>query len=256
MRRIRTGKRVELTERDFGLIQAAPAVGPHATRVAIAVPGHDKVDGMSSFERTVGKTNRQEQLRQKFRLLREQVHNSMKAEEEVRLRENPKPTEEELYMGAFVEWLEPQVRTAVVEMNRKGYATQSSGFHGTQCEIQTIDGILTIDEKTKAALKQMGVDVWRGPDIGVPKNKLVTMLRFHAKYPSVEIIREQWDAVAAVLPKKAFPAGIRPICDRAEIFREEYAPEHPSLEEARYRYFDYQRTEDNGLNLVQRVDPT
>lgn len=239
MRRIRTGKRVELTERDFGLIQAATTVGPHATRVAIAVPGHDKVAGMSSFERTVGKTNRQEQPRQKLTLLREQVHNSMKAEEEVRLRENPKPTEEELYMGAFVEWLEPQVRTAAIEMNRKGYATWSSGFHGTDCEIQAIDGLFTVDAETKGVLNQMGVDVWRGAEIGVPQNKLITMLRFQAKEPSIDKMKEQWDAVAAVLPKKEYPAGIRPICDRAEQFRLQYAPDHPSLEEERVRYFKY-----------------
>jgi hypothetical protein len=104
---------------------------------------------MSLSERFTGRTNQQEQLRQKFKQLRRQVHESMRAEEDVRLRENPKPTEEELYMGAFVEWLEPQVRAAVVEMNRKGYATQSSGFHGTECEIQAIDGIFTIDEETK-----------------------------------------------------------------------------------------------------------
>jgi hypothetical protein len=196
---------------------------------------------MSLSERFTGGTNQQEELRQRFKQLRKQVHESMRAEEEVRLGENPKPTEKELYMGAFVEWLEPQVRAAVVEMNGKGYATESSGFHGTQCEIQAIDGIFTIDEKTKGVLKQMGVDVWRGADIGLPENKLVTMLRFRAKDPSVDKIKDQWDSVAALLPKKAFPAGIRPICDRAEIFREEYAPEHPSLEEARVRYFEYQR---------------
>ena len=196
---------------------------------------------MSLSERFTGRTNQQEQLRQKFKQLRKQVHESMRAEEEVRLRENPKPTEEELYMAAFVEWLEPQVRAAVVEMNKKGYATESSGFHGTQCEIQAIDGYFTIDENTKGVLKQMGVDVWRGADIGVPKNKMVTMLRFRASDPSVDRIKEQWDAVAAVLPKKEFPPGIRPINDRAEIFREEFAPEHPSLLEARDRYIEYHR---------------
>lgn len=193
---------------------------------------------MSAIESAGGKTNR-EKLRQHFEEFRKQVHESMRAEEEARLRENSKPTEEELYMGAFVEWLEPQVRAAVVEMNRKGYATQSSGFHGTDCEIQAIDGLFTIDEETKGVLKQMGVDVWRGAEIGVPENKLITMLRFRAKDPSVDKIKDQWDAVAAVLPKKEHPAGIRTICDRAEEFRLQYAPEHPSLEDARERYFKY-----------------
>ncbi|MGY3694995.1 hypothetical protein ACVIGA_005075 [Bradyrhizobium sp. USDA 3240] len=193
---------------------------------------------MSSFERLGGKTS-QEKLRQNFRELRARVHEAMKVEEEARLRENPKPTEEELYMAAFVEWLEPQVRTAVIEMNRKGYATQSSGFHGEDFEIQAIDGHFILDEETKSVLKQMGVDVWRGEEIGVPENKLITMLRFEAKDPSIDKIKEQWDAVAAVLPKKDYPAGIRTICDRAEEFRLQYAPDHPSLEEERDRYFEY-----------------
>jgi hypothetical protein len=195
---------------------------------------------MSLSERFTSKTNLQEKLHQTFEELRRRVHESMKHEEEVRLRENPKPTEDELCMGAFVEWLEPQVRAAVVEMNRKGYATQSSGFHGTDCEIQAIDGLFTVDEKTKGVLKEMGVDVWRGADIGVPKNKLVTMLRFRARDPSVDKIKDQWDAVVAVLPPKTFPAGIRPIADQAEQFREQYAPEHPNLDEAREAYFEYQ----------------
>lgn len=88
----------------------------------------------------------------------------------------------------------------------------------------------------------MGVDVWRGADIGTPKNTLVTMLKFSAKDPSIDKIKDRWDAVAAVLPKKTFPAGIVPKCDRAEEFREQYAPEHRTLEEARNRYFDYLRT--------------
>jgi hypothetical protein len=54
----------------------------------------------------------------------------MKIEEDARLKDNPTPTEEELYMGAFKEWLEPQVRDAIPEMYRKGYGTVSSGFHG------------------------------------------------------------------------------------------------------------------------------
>ena len=38
----------------------------------------------------------------------------------MRLKENPRPTEEELYMAAFKEWLEPQVRAAASEMFKKG----------------------------------------------------------------------------------------------------------------------------------------
>ncbi len=167
----------------------------------------------------------------------------MKEEETVRLKENPTPTEEELHMGAFKEWIEPQVRDAIITMYRKGYATQSSGFHGTKPELQMIDGYFRIDEATKARLNQMGVDVLRGVDIGIPQNKGVRMLGFRAKDPSIKQIKAQWDAVAAVLPRKSFPPGISPICDRAEEFREQYAPTHPSFEAKRKAYFEYLKNE-------------
>lgn len=195
---------------------------------------------MSSLERRAFGTS-PETLRSQFGALRQQVHQTMKAEEEARLRENPKPSEEEIYMAAFKEWLEPQVRDAIVQMYRKGYATQSSGFHGTKFELQQVDGLFIVDENTRTELNGMGVEVLRGVDIGVPNNKLVTILRFRSKDPSIAKIKEQWDAIAATLPKKQLPSGVQPICDRAEIFREEYAPEHASLEAARDRYIQYLR---------------
>jgi hypothetical protein len=187
------------------------------------------------------KSERKETLRQQFVELRRLIHQSMKAEEQTRLKENPKPTEQELYMAAFREWLEPQVRAAIPEMYKKGYATQSSGFHGEEPDLQIIDGHFTIDDGTKEVLRQMGVEVLRGADIGVPKNRLITMLRFRAKGPSLQTIKDQWDAVAAALPQKTLPPGVRPICDRAEEFREQFAPGHPSLEAAREKYYEYLR---------------
>src|SRR6266568_4972599 len=124
------------------------------------------MDVMPFSERFRGKSNQQERLHQQFAQLRQRVHQSMKNEEEERLKENPRPTEEELYMGAFEEWLEPQVRGAVRVMYRKGYATQSSGFHAEQPELQIIDGYFAVDEETKGVLQQMGVEVLRGVDIG------------------------------------------------------------------------------------------
>jgi hypothetical protein len=165
----------------------------------------------------------------------------MKAEFEARLKDNPKPTEQELYMGAFTEWLEPQVRDAMGLMYRKGYATTSSGFHGEDYDLQTVDGNFAIDEQTKLVLRALGVEVLRGADIGVPKNKFVTVLRFRASDPSLSTIKRKWDALAAVLPKKSFPQGIRPICDRAEEFRTQYAPDHPSLAEACEKYYEYRK---------------
>jgi hypothetical protein len=210
-------------------------MGPSAASPAASAT----MEVMSFSERFNGKTSEQEKLRREFVRLRREVHQSMKVEEDTRLRENPRPTEDELYMGAFKEWIEPQVRAAVIEMYRKGYATQSSGFHGTRPELQMIDGYFTIDPETKSILEHMGVEVLLGADIGIPQNKGVRIIGFRAAVPSIEQIKDRWDAVAAVLPEKSFPAGIRPICDRAEEFREQYAPEHPSLDGQREAYFEY-----------------
>lgn len=192
-----------------------------------------------SFEDGQGQ---QENIRKQFGQLREEVHQMMETEEERRLAENPTPTEQELYMGVFQESLEPQVRAAVTEMFRKGYATQSSGFHGGEYEMQMIDGWFTIDAETKEKLSQIGVEVLRGADIGVPKNKIMTALRFRARRPSVEEMKARWDEVAAVLPEKTLPQGIRAISDRSEEFRQEFAPDYPSFEERRSAYLDYIRT--------------
>jgi hypothetical protein len=205
------------------------------------VAGPAIISGMSASERLDINSFEQTNYHRRFVELRRSVHRTMKAEEAKRLKDNPSPTEEELYMGAFKEWLEPQVRAAISAMYRKGYATQSSGFHGGNPEMQTIDGHFIIDKLTKEVLRRMGVDVLRGQDIGVPKNTLITILRFRATNPSVDSLKVKWDAVAAVLPQRSLPDGIRPICDRAEEFRAQYAPDHPSLDEARDNYHEYLR---------------
>jgi hypothetical protein len=182
-----------------------------------------------------------ENLAQQFSRLRQATHESMRIEEERRLKESPEPTQQELYMGAFKEWLEPQVRDAIVVMYQKGYATQSSGFDGMRCELQSLDGNFDVDYNTETVLRRIGVEVLRGPDLGLPKNKLITILRFRARSPDISVIKQQWDRIAAILPQKALPPGILPICDRAEEFRLEYAPRHPSLDTVREKYHAYLR---------------
>ena len=56
----------------------------------------------------------QEQVRiRQFEQLRERIHKQLEEETAKRIAENPKPTEEEIYLGAFKEMIEPQVREAV-----------------------------------------------------------------------------------------------------------------------------------------------
>ncbi len=194
---------------------------------------------MSFSEGVEKQPSKQEALRRQFSKLRKETHAAMKNEERARLTHNPQPTEDELFMGAFKEWLEPQLRDAVSVMYKKGYTTESSGFHGSKTEQQTVDGYFEIDKETKDRLNAMGVEVLRGPDIGLPKNTHITMLSFKGSEPSIAALKKQWDALVAVLPQKEWPAGLRPTCDRAEEFRAQFAPEHPSLEQARRDHHAY-----------------
>jgi hypothetical protein len=59
-----------------------------------------------------------------------------------------------------------------------------------------VDGYFFVDETTKAALEALGVEVLRGADIGLPQNRLLTVIRFRASKPSLDEMKEKWDAVA------------------------------------------------------------
>ena len=112
--------------------------------------------------------------------------------------ENPlqRKTRVEENMGANMEYLEPQVMSAVIKMDKKGYETYSSGF-GAEKDIQHMDGNFTLDRKTIDTLKKMGVSV--GP---VPTNPEHTSIYFRTKSDTLQGIKEEWDAVVRVLPEK------------------------------------------------------
>ncbi len=180
------------------------------------------------------------ELQRKMRELRTQVHHHMEIEIAERLERDPRPSELEIRAGAFKEWVEPQVRDAVFQMLEKGYGTQSSGFYGKRHEFQAVDGYFAVDSKTKEKLEQIGVQVLNGSDLGLPRNKLIIMLRFKPKEADLQEIKRKWDEVANLLPTKNGPQGIN---DRTEEFRTEHAPDHPNMEKEVETYFDGLRRE-------------
>ena len=64
-----------------------------------------------------------EKLFEELDKLREEAHAQIEKETEERIKNNPKPSEEEILAGAFREMIEPQVRNALFEMYKKGYGT-------------------------------------------------------------------------------------------------------------------------------------
>ncbi|MSR85517.1 hypothetical protein EXS71_03745 [Candidatus Uhrbacteria bacterium] len=129
--------------------------------------------------------------------LRERIHREMRVELEGRLKKNPKPSEQELVMGAFQEELEPQVREALTIMYQKGYSTSSSGFYGGG--MQAIDGEFILNADTVTQLKVFGVQV-------ESVNNYYTFLKFQSTAADQEVIRQQAVRIAKALPDQEMPA--------------------------------------------------
>lgn len=134
-------------------------------------------------------SNTTKQISQK---LRWRAHKQCLKELKERIVRKPKPTKEELFLGAYIEMLEPQIRNAVRVINRRGYTSWSSGFYGIK---QCIDGFFTIDLKAKDDLKRIGVSVRE------EKNGY-TMIEFSSKAKRLNEIKKTWDVVARILPKR------------------------------------------------------
>lgn len=65
-----------------------------------------------------------------FAKLRQKTLDEMHPQIEARRKNHPIATKDELNMGAYQESIEPQVRPAVFDLRKKGYATYGSGFSG------------------------------------------------------------------------------------------------------------------------------
>lgn len=167
-----------------------------------------------------------------FSSLRLEAHEQVDRETLARIRENPIPTEEEILVGAFREMIEPQVRDALFEFNRKGYSTESSGFYGAVGEMQCIDGYFEVDDETKARIEELSGQVLKGKDVGMPgQHEQYTYIRFYPKHARSEEIKAIWDSIAALLPDRGTPAQPS-ISGASDDFRNTYAKNRLDVEKA------------------------
>lgn len=174
-----------------------------------------------------------EKSHEAFESLRETIHNETERETELRITKNKAPTNEEVLIGAYIETLEPQVRNAVFEMYRKGYATESSGFGGKFGEFQQIDGFFTIDEETKRKLQAIGVEVLKDDDVGMNHGKAdYTYISFKPETPDIEKIKQKWDQIVSILPDLNIPAEPSIF---SEEFQGEMTPQQKEIKRARIK---------------------
>lgn len=161
---------------------------------------------------------------QQFTQLRKEVHWKMADAIMERRKNKPELTPEEAELGIYEEELEPQVREAVFELNRKGYKTDSSGFNGTDTQHQYIEGNFLIDDETKQRLAMMGVEVKTEPswkwkldermgeaDPDAPEEaKVLTTIKFRSELPDLHYMEKRWQEIAAIFPKRAKLPQISP----------------------------------------------
>jgi hypothetical protein len=145
--------------------------------------------------------NPEEEKRKQFFLLREQAQIQAEQDLAERIRSNPTPTEEENRFGCFIEMLEPQVREAVFELNRRGYQTFMSGFNGRSPEEQFInlnEGFEFPTEINKS-LEDIGVYV-RKYQLGLAGRGEVSEIGFLANEPDLAAIKTRWDTIMQLIP--------------------------------------------------------
>lgn len=132
-----------------------------------------------------------------FKQLRREAHDKVINDLKKRLLENSEPSEEELRLGAYYEMIEPQVRKAVVELNRKGYSTESSGFMRDK---QAIEGGFKLDEQTKSQLARL--------EVSVIEKRTYTVIEFGpGDNDNLDTITGKWNRVVSAIPDQGRPAA-------------------------------------------------
>jgi len=165
------------------------------------------------FRRKYMSKNPDLQRKRLFERLSYSVQTTVKNDIKNRKLKNPHPNKLESQLGIFIEELEPQVRHAVIVMNKKGYSTDLSGFVSNSCE-QMIEGDFQLDEKIISKLNNLNIKVETNPSG-------YTRLVFAPKAADIKKIKKQWDQIVSLLPnrkKTAFSSMTR----KAREFRGKY----------------------------------
>jgi len=166
-----------------------------------------------------------------FELLRAQTHKRMEKEVKEREERNPVPSEEEAFLGAFAEMLEPQVRDAAIAMVKKGYMPESSGFYGDHETYQAIDGYFDLTQTESRAVEESGGNVLSSDQLGFPGfGEIWQQIRFDTESPDLEAMKRRWDAIAEALPARSESAP--PSVNGDFEFLQKYAPTRTDIEAA------------------------
>jgi len=147
-----------------------------------------------------------------FERLKYNIQRKMEIDIKRRKVKNTHPNKIELILGLFMEEIEPQVRQAVVKLNKMGYSTDASGFMDNSCD-QMIEGDFQLDGKTVRKLEGVGVRVETNPSG-------YTRLQFSPLEADISKIKRKWNKIVSLLPEKNQAASVS-MTRRARDFRVE-----------------------------------
>lgn len=170
------------------------------TKVVNALPDKGKLVFPSSsaeavsFRRRYVPKDSNLQKERLFEKLKFSIQQGVYFETKKRQKESPRPNKIEIILGFFIEEIEPQVRQAVINMNKKGYSTDRSGFSDNPCE-QMVEGDFRVGEETVKMLEDVGVQLETNPSG-------YTRLKFSPLEADIPKIKKQWDKIASLLPNK------------------------------------------------------
>jgi hypothetical protein len=166
-----------------------------------------------SFRRKYIPENHTLRKQQLFDKLKFSIQKKTNSDAKKRIDKNPHPNKMESVLGFFVEGIEPQVRQAIVTLFKKGYSTDASGFADNSYE-QMIEGDFQLEEKTRKSLKDIGVQVETNPSG-------YTRIQFTPAEPSITKIKNKWNEIIALIPRKNQAASIS-MTRKAREFRAEF----------------------------------
>lgn len=146
------------------------------------------------FRRKYLSRNPKLQKKRLFERLEFKIKTAVDQEVKKRKKINPHPNNIESRLGIFIEELQPQVRQAVLEINRKGYSTDLSGCINDACD-QMIEGDFTLTENIISKLSLLGVKVESNPSG-------YTRLLFSPVEADIGKIKKQWSKIVSLLPSR------------------------------------------------------
>jgi len=149
-----------------------------------------------------------------FAKLRQKTLDEMRPQIEARRQNHPIENEEELNMGAYQESIEPQVRPAVFDLRKKGYATYGSGFG----DFDSQEIYFEKDYLKNFQLSEQAVNEYRNRGVIIEVKADRIKLIFKKEFDQEEI-KALWQEVQSYFPDLGEPS---PPCQlkQAILFRE------------------------------------